>query len=112
MSEQSNQWHDVAQFDALDPGYPTRVSVEGADIALCRVGEAVFATSNTCTHAFAFLSDGFIEGFEVFCPLHEGSFDVRTGEARSLPCEEPIEVFKVKREGNSVFVSIDGKNDE
>jgi len=106
MNEKVLQWHAVGQFDALDPQYPTRVSADGVDIALCRIGDEVFATSNMCSHAFAFLSDGFIEGHEVFCPLHEGSFDVRTGEAKSLPCREAIEVFAVKREGNEIFVAV------
>jgi len=109
MTDQVMQWRAVGILDALDPQYPTRVSVDGVDIALCRVGDEVFATSNMCSHAFAFLSDGFIEGFEIFCPLHEGSFDVRTGEARSLPCREPIEVFEVKLEGNEILVAIQGK---
>jgi nitrite reductase/ring-hydroxylating ferredoxin subunit len=112
MNDSIIQWHAVGQLDALDPQYPTRVTVEGVDIALCRIGDEVFATSNMCSHAFAFLSDGFLEGFEVFCPLHEGSFDVRTGEAKSLPCQEPIDVFEVKLEGNAVFVAIDSKKEE
>ena len=106
MNEKVLQWHAAGQFDALDPQYPARVSVDGVDIALCRIGDEVFAISNMCSHAFAFLSDGFIEGHEVFCPLHEGSFDVRTGEAKSLPCREAIEVFQVKRDGNEIFVAI------
>jgi nitrite reductase/ring-hydroxylating ferredoxin subunit len=106
MNDKVIQWHAVGQLDALDPQYPTRATADGVDIALCRIGDDVFATSNMCSHAFAFLSDGFIEGHEVFCPLHEGSFDVRTGEAKSLPCREAIEVFEVKLEGNEIFVAI------
>ncbi|MDF2118814.1 non-heme iron oxygenase ferredoxin subunit [Roseiarcaceae bacterium H3SJ34-1] len=112
MNDQVIHWHAVGQLDALDPQYPTRISVEGLDIALCRVGDEVFATSNMCSHAFAFLSDGFIEDFEIFCPLHEGSFDVRTGEAKSLPCREAIEVFAVKLEGNEIFVALDNRKEE
>jgi nitrite reductase/ring-hydroxylating ferredoxin subunit len=42
------------------------MAVVGAiEVALCRNGDRVFAVNNVCTHAFARLSDGFIEGTEV-----------------------------------------------
>ena len=59
------------------------------------------------THAYAFLSDGFVEGFEIVCPLHSGSFDVRTGEPKAPPCDEPIDVFPCRIENGDVYVKID-----
>ncbi len=44
--------------------------------------------------------------------MKPGCVDVRTGEAKSLPCREPIDVFNVKLEGNVVFVAIDSKKPE
>jgi nitrite reductase/ring-hydroxylating ferredoxin subunit len=76
----------------------------GIDMVLCRQGAEVFALSNLCSHAYAFLSDGYIEGNEVFCPLHDGSFDLRTGEARHPPCDEAIATYAVKIEAGDVFV--------
>jgi naphthalene 1,2-dioxygenase ferredoxin component len=102
-----SEWRRAAALSELDPDYPKRVKLGSRDIALYLVEGSVFATENTCTHAFALLSDGFIDGFEIFCPLHGGSFDVRTGEPKSPPCMEPIGTFPCRVENDDVYVQIE-----
>jgi nitrite reductase/ring-hydroxylating ferredoxin subunit len=34
-----------------------------------------------------------IEGMEIVCPYHMGSFDVRTGEPVKSPCSIPIKSY-------------------
>ena len=82
------------------------MKIASRELALYLIDDQVFATGNICTHAFAQLSDGHVEGFQVFCPLHNGSFDVRTGAPMSEPCESPIEVFECRVEGDAVLVKI------
>ena len=102
-----SEWHKVAALSELDPDYPKRVKLGDRDIALYLIEGSVYATDNICTHAYAFLSDGFVEGFEIVCPLHSGSFDVRTGEPKAPPCDEPIDVFPCRIENGDVYVKID-----
>jgi 3-phenylpropionate/trans-cinnamate dioxygenase ferredoxin subunit len=52
-------------------------------VALCRVGNEVYAVSRRCGHKGAFLDKGSLEGFFITCPLHYAQFDVRTGAALS-----------------------------
>ena len=103
----ADTWRRVAQLSQLEPGYPTRVEVGAHEIALYLVGATVYATSDVCSHAYARLSDGHVENFEIVCPLHGGSFDVRTGEALSEPCTGPITVFDCRIEDDSILVRID-----
>lgn len=103
-----NEWQRVAAVGDLEPEYPKRVKIGSRDIALYLIEGDVFATDNICTHAFALLSDGFVDGFEIFCPLHNGSFDVRTGEPKSPPCMEPIKTFACRVENDAVYVKLDG----
>jgi naphthalene 1,2-dioxygenase system ferredoxin subunit len=100
------EWILAASKRSLDPKYPTLAKAGGREIALCIVDGAVFAVANTCTHAEARLSDGHLEGYDIVCPLHGGSFDVRTGEVAALPCLEPVEVYPTKIEGENVYVEI------
>ena len=76
------------------------------DIALFRIGDAVYATDNLCTHGHARLCDGFIEGHEIECPLHQGRFDLRSGQPTCAPATEPIKTYPVRIEGGRVFLSI------
>lgn len=100
-------WHRVAERSALEEEYPLLVKVGKQELAISLVEGSVFATDNICTHAFARLSDGHLEGFDIMCPLHGGSFDVRTGEATAAPCHAPITVYECRVEGDDVLVKID-----
>jgi nitrite reductase/ring-hydroxylating ferredoxin subunit len=61
-----------------------------------------------CTHEFAFLSDGHVDGDCVECPLHQARFHIPTGEARAAPATQPIAIFPVKVDGGSVLIDIPG----
>jgi nitrite reductase/ring-hydroxylating ferredoxin subunit len=106
-SSADETWHKVARYSDLEEEYPTKAKIGSREIALSLVEGAVFATDNICSHAFARLSDGTIEGFEIMCPLHGGSFDVRTGEPMAAPCQTPIGVYECRVEGDDVLVKLD-----
>lgn len=105
MTESGEGWVQVARVLDIEERYPLRVLVGEQDIALVRKGEDVFAIANLCSHAYAFLSDGYVEDGDIFCPLHDGSFDIRTGEARNPPCVEAVATFPVRVKEGAVFVN-------
>ena len=72
------------------------IVVAGRDIALYSVDGEVFATDNICTHGHARLCDGFLEGHEIECPLHQGRFDVRTGAATCAPAEVALATYPAR----------------
>ena len=74
---------------------------------MCLVGGRLYATANVCSHAFSYLSDGEIDGYELVCAMHGGSFDVRTGEAVRPPCEDPIATYPLKEQDGALFVLLD-----
>jgi nitrite reductase/ring-hydroxylating ferredoxin subunit len=80
--------------------------VGGEDIALYWVDDAVFATHNICTHAFARLSEGFLEGDCIECPIHQAMFNVKTGEVMAPPAYTPIKTFPCRVEGDDVMVDV------
>lgn len=75
--------------------------------AVYTVGDAVYATDNLCTHGQARLCDGFLEGHEIECPLHQGKFDVRDGRPTCEPVTEALRSYPVKVDGQRVYVQID-----
>ncbi|MEN9688812.1 MAG: hypothetical protein RI998_809 [Pseudomonadota bacterium] len=102
----SDNWIDVIAVDAVPVADVTAVTVNGHDIALYEVEGEIHATANVCTHGAARMSDGFLEGREIECPLHQGKFDVCTGKALCAPLTEDIRVYPVRIENQRVMVKL------
>src|SRR5579859_5143997 len=95
-----SEWIRVASVTELrEAGGLLGRSIRGIPLAIYEVSGVCFATLDRCTHGEGRLSDGYLEGFLIECPIHQGLFDVRTGEAARPPCVEPVRTFSVRREG-------------
>ncbi len=101
-----SNWHDVGAADDFAQDEPKGVVAAGIGVAVFRVGADLFALHDMCTHATARLSGGFVEDGCVECPLHQGLFDLRTGEARKEPCTEDVQTFHVREVGGRVEVQV------
>jgi nitrite reductase/ring-hydroxylating ferredoxin subunit len=97
----------VAAAEIKDRGV-MGVEVAGEEIALYWVDDAVYATHDVCTHAFARLSEGFLEGECIECPIHQALFNVKTGEVMAPPAYTPIKTYPCRIEGDDVLVEIGG----
>lgn len=100
-------WMHAVPLAALEPDGIAAADVGGLALALFRVDGAIHATDDLCTHGQARLSDGFLDGWLVECPLHQGLFDVRTGAPAGAPCVRPVRTYPVKVEDGAVFVAIE-----
>lgn len=100
-------WVKVAGIDEVPEGEMIGRSVEGQKLAIYHLDDGrFFATANVCTHEFALLSDGWLEGAEVECPLHSGRFDVTTGRALCEPLKRDIRSFEVEVRDDAVYVAL------
>ncbi len=93
-------------LDQLVAGKPVRIEKDGKSICVTKVGDEVFAINDTCTHSDASLAEGDVTDFKIECWLHGAEFDLRTGQALSLPATQAVDVYTVKIDGNSVTVEI------
>ncbi len=78
--------------------------VEGERILMADVSGRLFALSDVCSHAEAYLSEGNLEGTEVQCPMHGAFFDVRTGKSLSPPAVAPVKTYRVIEEDGLVYI--------
>jgi len=100
------EWTDAAAVDDVPEDDVIGMIVGGRDMALYNAGGEIFATDNICTHGQARLCEGFLDGHEIECPLHQGKFDVRTGQPTCAPVTEGIRSYPVKIEGGRVYLAI------
>ncbi len=106
MNDATN-WVRVAGIDDIAAGSALGVTVGDLNLAIYHLDDGrVFCTDNVCTHAFALLTDGWLEGTIIECPLHAGQFDVCTGKGLGAPIEEDLKPFPVKIEDGAVLVGI------
>lgn len=100
-------WIRTVETSALEAGEGVAMAqAAGKRIALYAVEGAYYATSDVCTHGRAFLSEGYLDGHMIECPLHQGLFDVRTGAPAGTPCTEAIETFPVRVEDGVLYVEV------
>lgn len=102
----STAWIDVAGKDDVPEDDVVGIDINEKSIALYQVEGEIYATDNICTHGNARLCDGFLEGHEIECPLHQGKFDVRNGKAMCAPLTEDIRIYPVKIENGRVLVEL------
>ena len=87
-------------------GHGKSFKIGTLDLAIFQVAGKFYATSDICSHEHEHLSEGWVEDNHIECPRHGAMFDLKTGEAISLPATEPIEVFDVEIRGNEIWVGI------
>ena len=96
----------VAQVSEISPGEMITVDFPSGDaVLIANVEGVIHACDDICSHAYASLSEGDINGVEVECPLHGALFNVTTGEALTPPAEAPIKVYQVQVEGDDILVA-------
>ncbi|RWA54173.1 naphthalene 1,2-dioxygenase [Cupriavidus sp. UYMSc13B] len=99
-------WIEAALLSNIAQDDVIAVAVQGKEIALYGVDGDIYATDNICTHGHARLCEGFLEGHEIECPLHQGRFDIRNGAAICAPLTEGIRTYPVRIEGDKVYLDL------
>ena len=100
------QWIEATGEDGVPEDDVIGVQVAGRDVALYKVDGNIFATDNICTHGHARLCDGFLDGYEIECPLHQGKFDIRDGRGTCAPVTEDVRSYPVRIEAGRVFLQL------
>ena len=95
----------ICRLEDLPPGESIRIDTE-PPIAVFHSDGELFAIDDTCTHQNASLSEGWLEGCWIECPLHEASFDLRTGMPGCLPARKPVRTHTVTVVDNTVYVHL------
>jgi naphthalene 1,2-dioxygenase system ferredoxin subunit len=107
MSGEDAGWVRAAARSDLAEGEVIGVEVAGRSIALYDADGNLFATENICTHAYACLSDGWLDGEVIECPLHAARFDIRSGKVLDPPATEDLKTYPVRIVDGEIQVRLD-----
>jgi len=94
-------------------GTARSVEIGDRQLALYNIGGTFYATDNRCTHARAQLSEGFIEGDTIECPLHGGRFHIPTGRPLSPPVRVAVRAYPVEVIDSEIYIRVaDNENEQ
>ncbi len=98
----------ICAVDEIRAGKAIRVKLGEQAIAIVKTksGE-IKAIDDKCSHGEISLSEGFVEGNTIECWAHGAKFSLDTGEALTLPAFEPVSVYPVLIEDDTIYLDYD-----
>ena len=99
---------DVCPADELPPGRMKIVHAGELAVGVYNIGGELYAIEDRCSHDDGPLCEGDWDPDEgvVVCPRHGANFDIRSGDALTLPAFEPVETFPVRVDDGLVRVEL------
>ena len=81
-------------------------NIDDKEIALFNCEGKFYAIDDLCSHAEASLSEGEVYDCKVECPLHGAEFDLKTGEAKTLPATQPVVSYKTDVDDEYLYLEV------
>ncbi len=93
----------IAEFDNLPEKEPQHAQVLGTDLVVVKFGAEASVLYGRCLHRGALLSDGFIDGHNLICGVHNWDYRFDTGVSEYAP-DERLRKFKHSIKDGELFV--------
>ena len=101
--------HRIAKVKELKEKRGLLTRIEGEEISIFKIDGNVFAIGNVCPHQhFSMLHEGEVNGFNVTCPMHGWTYDLRTG--KSTNANGRVTTFPVEIKDGFVIIEITNSN--
>jgi len=94
----------VGRADELRPGEKKIYEVDGILVVVVNLDGEYFCVEDVCTHDGGPLGEGKLDDGQLVCPRHGARFDVRTGDALTLPAFEPVATYQVKVQDGDLLI--------
>ena len=82
------------------------LEVDDRFVVIACVDGDYYCIDDVCTHDGGSLGDGEIDGNCLVCPRHGAKFDVRNGDAVTMPATEPTACHEVRIDGDQILVRL------
>jgi 3-phenylpropionate/trans-cinnamate dioxygenase ferredoxin component len=94
----------LGRADEIAPGEKKIYEVDGMLVVVINLDGEYYCLEDVCTHDGGPLGEGALDDGQIICPRHGARFDVRTGDALTLPAFEPVPTYQVKVEDDDLLV--------
>jgi len=96
----------VAKVAEIPESGKLLVECDGELVVLFHVDGQYYCLDDVCTHDGGPLGEGELTGCEIACPRHGAKFDIRTGEATTMPATQATRSHEVKVDGDQILVRL------
>ena len=86
----------IAPAGEVGIGERLYIEIDHTAIVLFNLAGDFFAIADLCSHDNGPLGEGELNGYDILCPRHGASFDIRTGKVQSLPAVVDIPSYPVR----------------
>lgn len=97
-------WIGVCDAEQVQEDFPL-AATSTVKIGVYLIDGEYYALEDVCPHAYALLSQGFVEDGKVECPLHEAVFDVKTGQCLHGPGGRNLNRYPVRVFENQIQIT-------
>ena len=100
------EWVYVCDTEEIDLEDTKRFDHNDKTYCLYHLEDGFYATDGLCTHEDVHLEDGLVMDNEIECPMHQGIFNIKTGEVVQDPPCEKLSTYEIKIEEEKIYISI------
>lgn len=104
MSEEN--WIEVGPTNSIDEEDVIRFDHQEKTFCVYRLKDGFYATDGICTHEAVHLEDGLVMDDEIECPMHQGIFNIKSGEAVSPPACKDLKTYPIKIDNDKIFIKL------
>ena len=101
-----DNWIYVCDTSDIDFEDLKRFDYKDRTFCIYNIKDGFFATDGICTHEEVHLEDGLVTDDEIECPMHQGIFNIKTGEVIQDPPCVALKTYDVKLEGDKIYLKI------
>ncbi|MGH8801178.1 MAG: Rieske (2Fe-2S) protein [Casimicrobiaceae bacterium] len=99
-------WHTVGRSEDVREDEPLSVRIGDKEIGIYRVGGTLHAIEDVCPHAYALLTQGFVDGENIECSLHGAVFSIRSGKCLKEPGGRDLSTYQVRECDGNIEIEI------
>ena len=104
--EEKCDFYEIMAANELPSGERLFLELGDIPIVVFNIADAFYAIKDQCSHEDLEFGDGELNGYDLTCEHHGAHFDVRTGEALTLPAVDGIPAYPVRVRGGILEIGL------